>query len=147
MRVFIDCEWNSYKGELMSIALVPEEGYAHFYIIAPTPKAAIDPWVSEHVEPHLFDRCMGVANSFEQAAAWMVGHMNAHWKEGVHIVADWPEDIARFCDLLIVGPGKRLDTPPLTMEVVRIDAVSKLPRHALYDAEALRDAVLKGEER
>lgn len=37
MRVFIDCEWNSYKGELMSIALVPEEGYAHFYIIAPTP--------------------------------------------------------------------------------------------------------------
>ena len=57
----------------------------------------------------------------------------------VHIIADWPEDIERFCKLLIVGPGLRLDTPPLTMEVFRCCTISKNPHNALADAEALRD--------
>ena len=59
--------------------------------------------------------------------------------DSVHIIADWPEDIMWFCKVLITGPGTRLDTPPLTMRVLRVDTVSSNPHHALYDAWALRD--------
>jgi hypothetical protein len=41
--------------------------------------------------------------------------------------------------VLITGPGTRLDTPPLTMEVLRVDTVSTNPHNALADATALRD--------
>ena len=41
MRLFIDCEWNSYKGELLSFALVSEDGQA-FYMLLPEPSEAID---------------------------------------------------------------------------------------------------------
>ena len=62
--------------------------------------------------------------------------------DAVHIVADWPEDIAHFCKALITGPGYRLDTPPLTMEVLRIDAGSELPHNALADARGIRDMLV-----
>ena len=56
----------------------------------------------------------------------------------VHIIADWPEDIQHFCETLITGPGMRLDTPPLTMEIRRdLDAVSAIPHNALEDARAI----------
>ena len=67
-----------------------------------------------------------------------------HGFDKVHIVADWPEDIKHFCDALIIGPGMRLNTPPLTMEVLRIDAQSTLPHNALHDARGIRDAVCSG---
>lgn len=65
--------------------------------------------------------------------------------ESVHIVADWPEDIAWICNVIITGPGTRLNTPPITFEVLRIDTVSAKPHEALADACALRDWYLKEE--
>ena len=59
--------------------------------------------------------------------------------DAIHIIADWPEDIAHFCRALITGPGIRINTPPLTMEIRRdLDAVSELPHNALADARAIR---------
>ena len=50
-----------------------------------------------------------------------------------------PEDIAHFCQSLIVGPGARINTPHLTMEIRRdLDAVSEIPHNALSDARAIR---------
>ena len=34
------------------------------------------------------------------------------------IVADWPEDIAQFCNLLMTGPGEMVPVPPLTFDFV-----------------------------
>jgi len=60
--------------------------------------------------------------------------------ESVHILADWPEDIMYFCEALITGPGERINTPPLTMEVRRdLDADSKIPHHALWDARGIAE--------
>lgn len=59
--------------------------------------------------------------------------------DSVHIIADWPEDIMWLCKVLVTGPGTRLDTPPLTMQILRVDTVSKNPHNALADAQALRD--------
>ena len=133
MRLWIDCEFNSYKGQLMSLALVGEG--VQFYAVLPLPDE-IDPWVMKNVVPILGAKPAPI----DEAQAELETFLSAF--DSVHIVADWPEDIAHFCDFLITGPGQRIDTPPLTMEVVRIDAPSVVPHNALWDAIGIRDHML-----
>lgn len=132
MKIYIDGEWNSFGGPLISLALVAEDGQEWHEVLR-----CVDPhpWVAENVipklgKPHIpryefLDSLQRFLNKFDS----------------IHIVADWPEDIAHFCTLLITGPGERMDTPPLTMEVVRIDAGSANPHNALADARGLKDAL------
>jgi hypothetical protein len=63
------------------------------------------------------------------------------------IVADWPEDIAQFCSLLMTGPGEMVPVPRLTFELVPLGgfstaANSAVPHNALHDARALKEHVL-----
>lgn len=127
--IFIDCEFNEFGGELISMALAAENG-EEFYEVLPcdSPK----PWVKEHVMPILGKEPISI-NEFQGQLKEFLNRFRH-----VHIVADWPEDIAFFCKALITGPGMRLNTPPLTMEVVRVDAESMLPHNALADAQGLR---------
>jgi len=60
----------------------------------------------------------------------------------INIIADWPEDIAHFCNILIYGTGFAILTPPLTMEVIEVDAEAHVPHNALEDARALRLAII-----
>lgn len=132
MRIYIDCEWNSYRGELISVALVTADGQEFYEVLGCDNP---DPWIAENVMPKL--RKDAVPLPFLQAKLQeflLQFHV-------VTIVADWPEDIERFCWLLITGPGTRLDTPPLMMSVVRVDSVSADPHNALADARGLRAAM------
>ncbi len=134
MRVWIDTEFNEYKGDLISIALVSEDNHA-FYEVVPcdAPKS----WVAVNVMPRLFQDPIPFDTMQSRLEAWLLQF------DRVHIVADWPEDIEHFCAALITGPGERLNTPPLTMEVRRdLNAVSRIPHNALADAEANRAAHL-----
>ena len=138
MRVFIDCEFNSYKGQLISMALVAEDG-REMYCQVPIDRSEIDPWVMENVVP-----VMSIDSD-----AKMVGHSELpfeiesflrHYTE-VGLIADWPDDARFFCEYLITGPGERVDTPPLTIEIIRDDAESTMPHNALHDARGIRDMV------
>lgn len=142
MRLFIDGEWNGFGGELISMALVAEDGrefYAEFGCDNP------EPWVAENVIPKLSDGHGFMRESIESAQVRLSLFLAQF--DAVHIVADWPEDIERFCRLLITGPGTRIDTPPLTMEVVRVDAPSENPHNALADARGLRRLLMDAEAR
>ncbi len=130
MKLFIDGEWNSFGGDLISMALVPEVGDAFYEVLG---CANPDPWVAENVMPKLYKEPISAVIFQLELAKYLMQF------DSIHIVADWPEDIMWFCKMLIVGPGIRLDTPPMTMEVLRVDTVSKNPHNALADAEALRD--------
>ena len=62
-------------------------------------------------------------------------------------MADWPEDIAHFCRLLVTGNGEIVDVGRLCFEFLRLPgfsvaANSRVPHNALHDARALRDHVL-----
>lgn len=130
MKLFLDCEFNEFHGDLISMALVSEDGREWYEVIpCESPKS----WVAQHVMPILGKTAVSFIEMQSSLELWLA-QFNA-----VHIVADWPEDIAHFCKALITGPGNRLDTPPLTMEVLRIDAPSKLPHNALMDARGIRD--------
>jgi uncharacterized protein (DUF169 family) len=129
MKLFIDGEWNSYGGELISLALVPEIGN-HFYeeLGCDNP----DPWVAENVMTKLVKNRITMSEMQEKLEAYLSQF------DSVHIVSDWPEDIMWFCKVLITGPGTRINTPPLSLEVLRVDTVSENPHNALADADALR---------
>jgi len=146
MRVWIDTEFNGFEGDLISLALVDEVGRS-FYRYMPCHMPS--DWVAQNVLPVL-----GMYRPEPVGAQPALKHPSNFWSlrriqfalqqwlevyDCVHIVADWPEDIAQFCRVLITGPGLRIDTPPLTMEVRRdLDAESLVPHNALEDARAMR---------
>lgn len=129
MRIWIDTEFNEFKGELISMALVAEDGQEFYEVLE-----CEDPglWVAQNVMPILGKHFI------PKDEFWFNLAMFLHPYESIHLIADWPEDIKHFCDALITGPGLRLDTPPVTMEIRRdLDAASALPHNALEDARAI----------
>ena len=145
MKIFIDCEYNGMNGQLLSMALVPidkqfEPFYQEHVIYEP-----ITEWVSENVIPKLnqftIGRDLRIPCDRLQFQASLMMYLNQY--DSLHLIADWPDDIKYFCDLLITGPGMRIDTPSLTMEIRRdLDCISTNPHHALADAITMRDYYL-----
>lgn len=136
MNIYIDTEFNSFKGALISLALVDANGRALY--LAVECQEAMNPWVAENVVPVLWE---GMDQRVARTLDDVQGHLE-HWLgdyDSVHLIADWPEDIEHFCSVLITGPGTRINTPPLTMEIRRdLDAISEIPHNALADARAIR---------
>jgi hypothetical protein len=130
MRIWIDTEFNEFKGELISMALVTEDGQKFYQSLGCENPGA---WVAQHVMPIIGIKEVPLSVLQRRLQTFLMRY------PVVHLVADWPEDIAHFCNALIVGPGMRLNTPPLTMEVRRdLDVVSELPHNALADARAIK---------
>jgi hypothetical protein len=136
MNLYLDCEFNEFKGELISMALVAEDG-SEWYEVLPCENPGA--WVKHHVMPILNKKPVVDGAAFSASLRAFLFKFDS-----IHIIADWPEDIAHFCESLIVGPGRRIGTPPLTMEIIRVDAPSKLPHNALADARGIRDAMAGG---
>lgn len=142
MRLWLDCEWNDWQGELISMALVAEDETVWYYSLGCDNPS---PWVAANVMPWLTNVPRITRNQMRE----LLGRFLALYPNGVHIIADWPEDISHFCNLLVMPGGLRIATPPLTMEVRRDigSDLSKRPHEALADAFALKDAHLQLEAR
>jgi hypothetical protein len=147
MRYFLDTEYNGFGGQLLSLALVPEDGSEEFYVTLEC-DAPIDPWVERHVVPFLdmVPDALVSPRLARRSAAEVLANWLAH-DEAPDIVADWPEDLAQFAMLLVTGPGMMLTVPPLSLHFVPLHgfstaANSKVPHNALHDARALRDHVM-----
>lgn len=141
MKLFLDTEFNGFGGKLISMALVAEDlSHRNFYKEI-TMTDRLDPWVKEHVVPHLIlPPCSHW--EFQQALAqylWEVGDCT--------IVADWPDDIGYFCESLITGPGQMISfMHNIDFKLdLGIEYESKVPHNALHDAIAIRESYLKRE--
>lgn len=130
MRIWMDTEFNEFRGELISMALVSEDGRQWYRSLGCFKPGS---WVAEHVMPIIGIPPVSYPEFTSSLQSWLMQF------DTVHIVADWPEDIAHFNQALIVGPGVRINTPPLTMEVRRdLDVIqSAIPHNALEDALAI----------
>lgn len=137
MNLYIDTEFDSYRGRLISMALVDEDG-KHFYEVLRVRPQDCDLWVQKNVIPVLGKSWVGL-HSF-QRSLWE--YLSAY--ESIHVIADYPTDIQHFCWVLETGPGERIPTPPLTMEIRRDlhTGNSVTPHNALADARALREMAL-----
>jgi len=133
MKIYIDTEFNEFKGELISMALVAEDG-AEFYGVLECEHPG--PWVKENVIPVL-NKDPVPDYIFKMK---LFGFLN--WFDNIHLIADWPDDIKHFCEQIVVGPGEMMNIPSFTCEVRRDLSTkdSKIPHNSLADARALMEA-------
>jgi hypothetical protein len=145
VRYFLDAEYNGFGGELISLALVPEDSGRPFFYEAlecPQPTA----WVAEHVLPVLGIATVSIGEMAHRFADYLTDEPNPL------LVADWPEDIAHAARLLVIGPGRMLPIRSLRFELVDPHimgpgAPAEVPHNAYHDAAALRAMVLDYERR
>jgi hypothetical protein len=137
MFLYLDTEFNGFGGELISLALVPaDRDLPEFYAVRRIPED-VHPWVREHVLPALNESAIG-AGAFQ----------NAFWDyllglPPFMVIADWPEDIAHFCQQICAEGGRHLPITPF-FHLVRSEPLSpEIPHNALSDARALRDWHIK----
>lgn len=142
MLYFLDTEFNGFEGDLISLALVPEDGDQEFYVSLPLP-GELHPWVEQKVIPYL--RHVPPALDYDLTREHAAQHLAVYLQGDPDpvIVADWPDDLAHFCRLLVTGPGEMVEVPPLRFELrdatgFSAAANSKVPHNALHDARALR---------
>jgi hypothetical protein len=146
MRYFLDTEYNGIGGALLSLALVPDDG-DDLYLTLQTSDPLLD-WVVLHVVPYLdsVSPRLSCPRLSRADAAHAVEHYLSHDEKPL-IFADWPEDIAQFCNLMVTGPGDMIEARHVTFRLVPMSnfstaANSRVPHNALHDARALRDHVL-----
>ncbi len=134
MIFYLDTEFNGFGGDLISMALVDDDG-REFYINLGCEKP-VD-WVRDNVIPVLNEPVTDKKQSQEKLFLFLKDY------ERIEIIADWPEDIAHFCRFLITGPGKRIQIPCFTFKLIPCDSESELPHNALSDARAIRKVFCK----
>lgn len=147
MRYYLDCEFNGFKGELLSLALVREDGKQLYLINEEYDPEMLDPWVEENVMPIMYEATSDLGEN--EIAGTKLSAFPAYLYDYLRgdaepvVVADWPDDIRYFCECLIVGPGEIINIPGIKFEVHRVDAYpTDLPgavqHNALWDARVLR---------
>ncbi len=152
MLYCLDCEFNGFGGELISLALSGEAG--ELYLCRPhadLDSLDLHPWVEEHVLPLLdvakarpaimpleeFGRAIQVFLKGDTAPC---------------IVADWPEDLMHLMQCLIISPGHMVRIPDRTLKLMQVsawptDLEGAIQHNALWDARALWRAqtLIRGE--
>jgi hypothetical protein len=161
--LYIDTEFNGYKGQLMSMGIVSDSlpqslgrKSEEFYCVRSLgDDVIIDPWVKENVQPHLFNGKRDIKDPESHPTVYAFYGYDLEefqqklesflqkFEDGFVIVADWPDDIRYFCESLITAPGKMIDIPDFEIKVVRTDYLypSRLPHNALEDARALKKTI------
>jgi hypothetical protein len=159
MKYYLDTEFDSFGGDLISMGLVREDGVG-LYLLYPELPTYTD-WVAENVVPVLCnvpaEVGLNLANwSDQRDPSVNLGPEGYHMPTSAnylqqlfegdkapHVISDWPDDIKYFCQELITGPGTMIDIPGITFEVVRVDSwPNEIPgaiqHNAYWDALALK---------
>jgi hypothetical protein len=148
VRYFLDAEFNGFGGELISLALAPEDPDAPEFYEALGCAAPV-PWVAAHVMPVLGRAPVSRDVLVKRLAAYLQAP-DAHADGHPVVMSDWPEDIAQLASLMITGPGWRMPSERITIELLDLplfdsERLSATPHNALSDARAFRDYMLAQE--
>ena len=144
MKYYIDAEFDGFGGDLLSLALVRQDGLA-LYIITERAEEPCCAWVEENVKPFLRSVPAGQViwdnlsppEAAQTIAAFLLPDPRPH------IIADWPDDIAYFCRALMTGPGQMIAKQHITFEMLRVQAYPTdlegcVQHNAVWDALALK---------
>lgn len=137
MKLWIDTEFTTFKGSLISMAII-DENDEYFYEVIEFPEAECHEWVKENVLPILVNEPIS-KEAFEYKFYKYISKYDK-----IHLIADWPDDIKYFCEVLHTSPGEMLSIPTrITMEICRrLDVQSNRPHNALSDAIGIKEAWL-----
>jgi hypothetical protein len=144
MKYYLDCEFNEYKGHLISMALIREDDVFLYLVKEKCPPAT--EWVKENVLPILFSSHIKAIVTNDWSS-----HIEKFLKGDNYpiIISDWPDDIKYFCEEIITGPGTMIDIPGIQFVVERVDAYPTdlffaKQHNAYWDAKALKYKLQKG---
>lgn len=134
MRFFIDLEFDVKSDQVLSLGMISEDGTQEFYEVLEWSKS-LEPWVKENVVPILNKEPIDL-ETFQNKLETFCKKFN-----GLHLVANHPNDILYFNKLLLQGEkGDWIKIQPLTFEVddELSGKGSSLLHNALADAKATR---------
>lgn len=141
INLFLDCEFNGFGGELISMALVSEHGDEFYEVLELPEDIEIHPWVKQNVMPILNKKPVDRFVFQRKLQQFLYELTNVYGIDvEVHIIVDWPDDIKYFCQSLITGAGTMMTIPStLTMEIDRSlsNDKSEILHNALADARAI----------
>ena len=114
------------------MALVDQDGN-EFYEVLPCLKPI--KWVAENIMPVLNKEPVS-QNLFNQKLEQFL-----KYRDDIHIIADWPEDISHFCNSLITKPLTRMGSRQMSFTVDErlFGAKSEIPHNALADAKSMKN--------
>lgn len=148
MRFYLDTEFDGHNGELLSLALVPEQLGSDSLHVRTTERAT-DPWVIANVEPLMGrdDADVSAEVPLNEVGIVIASFFSLVRATAIVIVADSAVDIGRFCRALSTGMDggwQSVDYPLLRFEVHDVAAYpTTLPgavqHNAWWDAMALRE--------
>ena len=137
MRLFLDCEFNGFEGELISMALVADNG-DEFYEVVAYEHAWCHPWVIQNVIPILNKEPI----SYESFQTKLSSFLRKY--DSIEVIADWPEDFWHFTRALLTGPGEMMAVTKMSMTLERrLEYISSNPHNALNDAQAIKAGYFK----
>jgi len=142
-KLYIDCEFNGFGGELISMALVDNRGNQFYEVM--NIEDDYDDWVLAHVVPILGKDAVTPQDFQKKLEKFLVNYSLG----GFTLIADWPDDIKYFCEALITSPGRMMAIPGFTAVLDRSigSGASKIPHNALADAIAIRDGSNQNDQR
>ena len=143
MKYYLDTEFNGFGGDLISLALVREDG-EHLYVVNDMVyDMDLDPWVRDNILPILNSSPTAPILSSLKGLPY---HIASFLKDDPNpvIITDWPDDIKYMCQAVITAPGEMCNIPQLTFHMVRVNAYptnlkDAVQHNALWDAMALKD--------
>jgi len=137
MKLFLDCEFTNFQGQLISMALVADDG-KEFYEVINFSLVDCHEWVLDNVVPILVKESIPYEDFQKKLSKFLRQY------DSIEVIADWPEDFWHFTQSLLTGPGMMMDTPKINMTMERrLEYKSVLPHNALEDAKAIRSAYIK----
>lgn len=140
MKLYLDCEFNGFGGDLLSMALVAEDG-REWYGVLPEPWVWNE-WVFDNVFP-VIDAVEPTikAQSEEEFRVSLFNFLSQF--DRPTIVVDWYADLVHFFNAFAGRDHTQSVHYPCTAEIV-VDVPGYAPLHphnALSDARAIRDAL------
>src|ERR1700719_4478092 len=131
--LYLDVEFNGFNGQLISLALVPDDATTPFYEVSELPRP-VDQWVRTHVIPKLGKEPLRPL-LFKQAFQLYIQKF-----DNPLIICDWHADAVHFCQLLAgFDYGSSLDFA-FTMQVLKTPKDEPAYIHnALDDARILME--------
>jgi hypothetical protein len=138
MKFFIDCEFDGFKGELISFAMVPQIEGLSPTIYAIFKDSAQDEWVAKNVIPVLHDCVTPFIYTDKKVVANRIAEIFSMF-EHINIIADWPADIKHFCDLIEINGGEcpAMQNISFYLHWGITSKDSAVPHNALHDAKAI----------
>jgi hypothetical protein len=133
MYLYVDTEFNGHGGELISMAVVSDDGQEWYEVTECA--SPIVPWVAEHVMPKLGKAPISALEFRKSLHEWLDQFHNPT------VYADWPADLVHFFNAFV---GETYNNVlrwscRAVLYQGRADITPENPHNALSDARALRD--------